>query len=406
MFSERTGWDLGSNALARRLEELRASGEEVFDLTESNPTRVGLRYPEGLLAPLADPSGLLYEPQPKGLPEARQAVASLYGGKGASIDPERIVLTASTSEAYSHLFRLLADPGDEVLVPRPSYPLFGYLADLCDVKTVPYSLRLRGERWHVDPEELAAAAGPRARALVVVHPNNPTGSGVTVGELAGIAEVCRKKRLALISDEVFAEYLWDEASSLPRTLLSGGPPAAGEGPLTFALGGLSKFLGLPQMKLGWIACSGPADLLGPALERLELIADTYLSVNTPVQRALPGWLKLAPAVQAEIRGRVRTNREWLANELAGKEGARLLPSDGGWSAVLRLPGGYPGSVVHNGEEWALSLLERRRVRVHPGYLFDFDGPGHAVVSLLPPPEPFREAIRRIPAGTGAGTVVK
>ena len=293
MFAERTGWDLAPNALAKRLEQLRAAGAEILDLTESNPTRVGLAYPADLLAPLADPGGLLYDPQPKGLLPARQAVASLYATKGAPVGPERVLLTASTSEAYSHLFRLLANPGDEILVPRPSYPLFGYLADLSDVKTVSYPLRLQGDRWRVDPEELNSAAGPRVRAVVVVHPNNPTGSALTAEEWTAIAELCLRRGLALISDEVFADYFREEAGGLPRTLL-GGP--AGEGPLTFALGGLSKFLGLPQMKLGWIACSGPPDLLAPALERLELIADTYLSLNTPVQRALPAWLVLAPAV--------------------------------------------------------------------------------------------------------------
>ncbi len=384
MFAERTGWDLRSNALTHRLEELRAAGAEVLDLTESNPTRVGLRYPEGLLAPLVDPGGLLYDPQPKGLLSAREAVASLYAGKGAPVDPGRVLLTASTSEAYSHLFRLLANPGDEILVPRPSYPLFGYLADLNDVKAVSYPLRLQGGRWQADPEWLASAAGPRARAVVVAHPNNPTGSGVTAKELAGITELCRRRRLALISDEVFAEYLWEEARDLPRTLLAGGAPAADGGVLTFALGGLSKFLGLPQMKLGWIACSGPAGLLDPALERLEMIADTYLSVNTPVQRALPGWLKLAPAIQAEIRARLHANREWLAGR-----GLPVLPSDGGWSAVLRLPG------VRDDEGWALSLLEGQGVRVHPGSLFDFEGSGHAVTSMLPPQGLFREALRRL-----------
>lgn len=380
MFSERTGWNLGPNALTHRLGELRASGAEILDLTESNPTRVGLRYPADLLTPLADPGGLLYDPQPKGLPAAREAVASLYAVKGTPVDPERIVLTASTSEAYSHLLRLLANPGDEILVPRPSYPLFSYLADLNDVKAAPYPLRLQGARWGMDVEGLASAAMARTRAVVAVHPNNPTGSAVTAGELAQLRQLCAQRGLALIADEVFAEYLWQEASDFPLTLL-------GEGPLTFALGGISKLLGLPQMKLGWIACSGPADLLDPALDRLELIADTLLSVNTPVQRALPGWLSRAPAIQGEIRQRVRANREWLTASTAG--GIRLLPSDGGWSAVLRLPG------IRDDEKWALSLLERQHVLVHPGYLFDFDTPGHAVVSLLTPPDLFHQAIRRI-----------
>lgn len=390
MFADRTGWDLTPNALASRLKEIRAAGEKVLDLTLSNPTQAGLRYPEGLLAPLANPGGISYDPEPKGLLSARQAVASIYAGKGAAATPENILLTASTSEAYGHLFRLLANPGDEILVPRPSYPLFGYLADLADVKTVSYPLCEGERRWELDLAALASAVTPRSRAVIAVHPNNPTGSALTAREVEALRRLCRERGLALIVDEVFAEYLWEE--NLPRTLLPVGP-AAGQGPLTFALGGLSKLLALPQMKLAWIACAGPEELLRPALDRLELIADTALSVNTPVQLALPGWLALAPAVQGEIRSRVRANRDLLEREA----GPLLSPSDGGWSAVIETPG------VVDDEAWALTLLEEYHALVHPGYLFDFDAPGHAVLSLLPPPDLFREAIGGIMKFSG-GTV--
>ena len=380
-FSERTGWDLTPNTLARERAALEARGLPLLDLTLSNPTQAGFRYPEDLLAPLADPAGLRYEPQPRGWLPARQAVASLYAAKGKGVDPERILLTASTSEAYAHLFRLLADPGDQILVPRPSYPLFGYLADLAGVEIVSYPLRsVAGGRWRIDPARLEEAVTPRSRAVVVVHPNNPTGSCLDTEELRRVGALCRRRGLALIADEVFAEYRFSAGPSIPPTLLGGSDA------LTFALGGLSKLLGLPQMKLGWIAVSGPPGEADPALERLELIADTFLSVNTPVQRAFPGWLRFAPVLQGQILERVKENRRFLEGNLP--PGWRLLPSDGGWSAVLKIPG------VTDDEAWALSLLKRRQVLVHPGYLFDFEEPGMAVVSLLPPAALFREGIRK------------
>lgn len=383
-FAKRTEWDLGLNRLAQAREELRRQGAEVLDLTESNPTRAGLACPPELLAPLSAPDSLQYDPDPQGLLSARQAVASLYAGKGANVPPEQILLTAGTSEAYGFLFRLLADAGDAVLIPRPSYPLFGYLADLNDVRTVPYSLRPEKNRWAVDFESLQAAFTSRTRAVVAVHPNNPTGSCLRLAEWEGLLDLCRRNGAALIADEVFAEYLCREDPEVPATLWGGA------GVLTFALGGLSKLLGLPQMKLAWIACSGPAEELRPALEKLELIADTVLTVNTPVQRAFPEWVRQAAAFQGPIRHRVGQNRRFL-EEQAARPGSPfyLPPSDGGWSAALHFPS------VKDGEKWATGLLESRRVLVHPGYLFEFEGEGWIAVSLLPPPDVFEEGIRRL-----------
>ena len=375
MFAKRTQWDLRPNKLSEKLARMRAAGEEILDLTESNPTQVGLQYPDGLLKELADPRGLLYEPDPRGLLAARKVVASIYLAKGAWVDPDRIFLTASTSEAYAMLFRLLADPGDQVLVPRPSYPLFGYLAELNDLETVTYLLHLGGDgHWRVGLKELEEAMTPRTRALIVVHPNNPTGSCLTSEERDRVAALCARRGVALICDEVFAEYLHSAGRPVPATLLKEG------GPLIFALGGLSKWMGLPQMKLSWIACAGPDSEVSGALARLEVIADTALSVSTPVQAAFPRWAGFAPAIQRQIRERVQANRDWME---------KLLPADGGWNGVLELPG------TRDEEAWALELLERHRVLVHPGYFYDFEQPGIAVVSLLPPPVGFQEGIRRL-----------
>lgn len=375
MFARRTEWDLRPNKLSEKLAQMRGRGEEIIDLTESNPTRVGLQYPDGLLKELADPRGLLYEPDPRGFLPARQAVAAIYAAKGAVVDPKRIFLTASTSEAYAMLFRLLADPGEQVLVPKPSYPLFGYLAGLSDLKTVSYPLHFSGDGcWRVGLEELKEAMTARTRMMVVVHPNNPTGSCVTAEEREGIAALCARRNVALICDEVFAEYLHPAGRPVPRTLLHGG------GPLTFALGGLSKWMGLPQMKLSWIACAGPDSQSSGALDRLEVIADTSLSVNTPVQAAFPRWAGFAPAIQRQIQERIQANRDWMK---------KLLPADGGWNGVLKLPS------VRDEESWMLELLERHRVLAHPGYFYDFEQPGIAVVSLLLAPARFREGIGRL-----------
>lgn len=388
MFSRRTSWDLTQNFLTQRKAALLEKGVRILDLTVSNPTQVGLRYPEGLLSVLGEPAALRYEPAPKGLRPAREAVASLYARKGVPVDPEAILLTASTSEAYGFLFQLLADPGDEVLVPTPSYPLFQYLAELNGQVPVSYPLDLDG-RWRIDCSALENAVTERTRALVVVHPNNPTGSCVDRAEWKNLTRFCRAHQLPLISDEVFAEYRFPQEAGgqgpeggIPETLL--GEPEL----LTFALGGLSKWMGLPQMKLAWIAASGPAPALAHALDRLEVIADTALSVNGPVQHAFCGWVRVAATVQDQIRERILANRRSLQEALRTGP-LELLPADGGWSAVLHRPD------VTDGEAWVLDLMERKQVWVHPGSLFDFKKEGIVVVSLLTQREIFEEGIRRL-----------
>lgn len=386
MFSSRTGWETALNPMGRHLAERRAAGLEVIDLTESNPTRCGFAYLEREVLPLLSEPALLraalrYEPQPKGDPEARRAIARYYLDKGAMLDAEQIVLTASTSEAYSFLFRLLADPGNEVLVPAPSYPLFDYLAGLNDLKLGRY--RLVYERgWRIEQESLRQAIRPETRAIIVVNPNNPTGSFLKRSELAALVETCRERDLALISDEVFFDYSFNGTEDAAS--------AAGcSDILTFALNGLSKSVGLPQLKIAWIAASGPSPLLQSALARLEIIADTYLSTNTLSQLALPRLLERRQSIRDEIRRRVTDNRRHLLGQLDPDGPVKCLQAEGGWYAVLRLP------LLANDEELALELLDRDGVLVHPGYLFDFEREGHIVISLLVQRELFAEGICRL-----------
>jgi hypothetical protein len=386
------------NALARLLAERRRAGARVIDLTETNPTRVGLSPPDdetaaALARGAARSDG--YTPNPRGLAAARAAVAAYHaeragvagprvgGGIGADIDPDRIVLTASTSEAYAHVFRLLGDPGDAFLVPRPSYPLLEPLAALEGVRLAAYALEYDG-RWTIDPERAARLAGARTRGLVVVHPNNPTGSFVAPGEAAALESLCAERGLALIADEVFADFAWESAG--PRRGTFAGPSRA----LTFTLSGLSKVAGLPHLKLGWIAVSGPDALVGAAVERLEWIADAFLSVGSPVQHALPELLAARGAYQARTRARLAENRARLAACLASCDDVEVLSGEGGWSAVVRVP-------RTRGEDvWALELL-RRDVLVHPGHFYDFPDEAYLVVSLLPRPTEFAEGVDRFAA---------
>ncbi len=389
MFATRTDWDLAPTGLAAALAARHAAGLPVLDLTESNPTRCGLAPPdEGLLDALARPESLRYDPAPLGLPEARAAVAEYYAAKGVALEADRICLAASTSEAYGYLFRLLADPGDEILVPRPSYPLLDFLAGLNDVRLVPYPLAYDG-RWRIEVEALRACVGPRARALVVIHPNNPTGSFLLPGERDALVGLCRARGLALIADEVFGDYAFDAAGDRMATL------AGTAGALTFVLSGLSKVAALPQMKLAWIAASGPEDLVRAAVGRLEVIADTYLSVGTPIQRALPAVLARRAEIQAKILARLRANRKELGERIGPGGPVEVLAAQGGWYVTLRLP------AARDEEAWAVGLLERDGVLVHPGYLFDFAEGGYLVISLLPPEEAFREGIIRLQARAGA-----
>jgi alanine-synthesizing transaminase len=386
MSSHRLSWNAEENALTRALFARRAAGLEVLELTESNPTRAGLPRDEAaLLAALNGPRTLSYEPDPKGLRAAREAVARYYADKGARVDPERIVLTASTSEAYSWLFKLLCDPGDQVLVPEPSYPLFGWLTALESVASVPYELRFDGE-WHLEPGSLRTAldAAPRARALLVVSPGNPTGAFLKEAERALLAQACRERGLALISDEVFADFA---ARPDPRRVAT---VAAHDDVLSFALSGLSKVAGLPQLKLSWCAVSGPVAEADRAVAQLELIADTFLSVGSPVQHAAAALLESRHSFQRALRERLERNLRAL--HAARPDGAPwdVLPAEGGWSAILSVPR------ARSEEAWALALLEAG-VLAHPGYFFDFPSGAHLVLSLLPEEAIFAEAVARIAA---------
>jgi alanine-synthesizing transaminase len=365
MFSRRTPEELAVNRLAAAVERRRAAGGGLIDLTCSNPTEVGIEYPAAALGEaLAAAAGEPYRPDPRGLVSARRAVAALFSARGAEPAPEHIFLTASTSEAYGFLFKLLCDPGDEVLVPRPSYPLFEHLAGLEAVAARPYRLGPTPE-FALDPDRVEVEIGERTRAVVVVSPNNPTGQVASAAALAELAALCADRGLALIADEVFADY----ADPPPPTAL------AAEGPLRFALGGLSKGCGLPHFKLGWMAAAGPPALRDPALVRLEHIADSYLSAATPVMAALPRLLALGAGVRAAIAARVADNRRRAAALLAGARRARLLPAAGGWTACIELDPHI------DEEELALALVDHG-VLIHPGYFFDFDRGSHAIVSLL------------------------
>jgi aspartate/methionine/tyrosine aminotransferase len=381
MFSSRTRWDLRANRLAALLREKRAAGATVLDLTESNPTRAGLECPPEALAPLARPEARRYDPQPFGLAAAREAVAADYARRGVAVPPGRIVLSASTSEAYAFLFKLLAEPGDDVLVPRPGYPLFEFLASLESVSTRPYDLVHDGE-WHVDLPALAAAVSPRTRAIVVVNPGNPTGAYLKRDELAAIERLCAERSLALVSDEVFADY--DFGPDARRAACVARDSRA----LAFSLGGLSKSCALPQLKLAWTAVAGPAALRDEALARLEIVADTYLSVGTPVQVALPELLARRDELQRPLRERLRGNLDWLRAAVRDTP-ATLLAPEGGWSAVLRVP------ATATEEERVHRLLGEHDVLVHPGYFFDFPREAYLVVSLLTRPAEFREGTARV-----------
>jgi len=383
MFSSRVPGDLRVNRLARALAAARDAGMPLVDLTESNPTRVGLSYPADLLEPLADPGGLRYDPQPFGLQAAREAVAAYLGGCGVAVPPDRLVLTASTSEAYSLLFKLLCDPGDRVLVPRPSYPLFEHLTRLDGIDACPYTLEYHG-RWDIDVAGLERAVAPRTRAVLLVSPNNPTGSYVSAGELDAVAALCARRGAALIGDEVFAPYPLDGHAARPASVLAHEREV-----LTFSLGGLSKAVGLPQLKLGWIAVGGPARLVADALSRLELICDTYLSVSTPVQLAAGSLIARGAHLTAEIAGRVRRNRRILQEEALRHPSCHVLRAEGGWYAVVQVPATRPE------EDLVVELVDCERVLVHPGYFFDFPREAFLVVSLLGDPEVFRGAVARV-----------
>jgi len=379
-FSTRTNWDLAENDLAVAVRKARASGAELFDLTVSNPTDCGFLYDaETLLKPLSQLEAMHYEPDPLGRATARAAVAQYYRDAGAEVAVERLCLTTSTSEAYSFLFRLLCDPGDEVLIARPSYPLFDFIARLDDVRLVEYPL-LYDYGWHIDMHALEQAITPRTRAIVVVHPNNPTGNFASEAERATLDELCARRDLALIVDEVFLDYPVEEIK--PRSFVAGRSQA-----LTFVLSGLSKVCGLPQMKVSWIAANGPDDAVARAMARMEVIADTFLSMNAPMQQALPHWLAGREELQRQIRTRMQTNLAVLDARLPGTQANRLV-MQGGWTVVLRVPR------TVKGRPFAEAALERGVV-VQPGEFYGLPE-GRAVLSLLTPASIWERGLSLLP----------
>jgi alanine-synthesizing transaminase len=379
-FSARTGWDVGESSFAAAIREARATGRSLIDMTVSNPTVCGFEYDaEAILAPLSNARALVYDPDPRGMLSARKAVAGYYGDRGADVDPDAVVLTTSTSEGYGYLFRLLCDAGDEVLVAQPSYPLFDFLADLEDVKLRGYPL-FYDHGWWIDFAELEKGIGPRTKAIVVVHPNNPTGHVTGDAERRRLEEICVRHGLALIVDEVFLDY------PLGKERLESF--AVGPHPvLTFCLSGMSKVAGLPQMKVGWIAGLGPEEVQRLAMGRLEVIADTFLSMNAPVQGALPRWLAMRKGIQGQILERVRANFG-----VAQRSGIDVLRTDAGWSAILRLPQNLGEGNV------AEMLLREVGAVVHPGSFYGIGDTGRVVVSLLGPENEFRMGLERIVHG--------
>lgn len=377
MFSSRTEWNLAPNRLTLAHRAALASGKKIIDLTISNPTRAEIQYNEtAILDALHNPLSLDYDPQPKGLLSARDSVAADYD---PIIDPESLILTTSTSEGYSFVFRLLCNPGDEILVPKPSYPLFDFLAELQDVNLVPYSL-IYDHGWQIDFHSLETALTFKSRGIVLVHPNNPTGSYVGVQERQCLNEICQKHKLALIVDEVFLDY----AQGKPEASF-----AANRDALTFTLSGISKISALPQMKLAWIAISGPSRDAAAAMQRLEVIADTYLSLNAPIQLAAPVLLDQRKTIQPQLMQRVTANLAELDHQLTLQKSCSRLEVQGGWYAVLRIP------VTRSDEDFAIELLQRSGVLVHPGHFYDFPSDGYLVLSLIAIEDQFREGIAAV-----------
>jgi alanine-synthesizing transaminase len=382
MFSDRTQWTLQPNRLAELLQQ-RSDRRPYDDLTESNPTRCGFQFDEpAILAALSQPQALCYQPEPRGLESAREAVAAYYAARGERVDPQRIFLTSSTSEAYSYIFRLLANPGDQILAPRPSYPLFDLLGRLNDATLVDYPLVYQ-DHWQIDPLAFSRRITPRSRGVLVVTPNNPTGSFLSSHDRAMVLEHCARYGMAMIADEVFADFILEAGSAGPPSALADAREA-----LSFTLNGLSKICALPQMKVAWLVVNGPKALADEAVKRLEIIADTYLSVSTPAALAVPALLASHHAIQRQILERLWVNLRQLDAALWPQSIVSRLKVEGGWYAVLRVPN------VRSDELWALDLLEYSDVLVHPGHFFDFASEGFLVVSLLPRPSVFAGAMAR------------
>lgn len=379
--STRLPSDLAPNRLATAVAAARASGRPLIDLTESNPTRADLPYPADLLAALASPEALAYDPQPFGRERARAAVSADYARRGVEVPASRICLSASTSEAYAWLFKLLCEPGDRVLVPRPSYPLFEHLTALECVEASPYELEQHGH-WRIDVAALERQIDARTRAVLVVSPNNPTGSVLQHDELVALADVCGERGLVLIGDEVFADYCFEPELPAPSVVQQAQAVAV-------SLGGLSKSVGLPQVKLAWLAVGGPAAGADALMAGLEIVADTFLSVSTPAQVALPSLLDRGAAVRNGIRQRTARNLAALRHAVAASPAVTLLAPEGGWCAVLQVPS------VRSEEQLVLDLLAHDGVLVHPGYFFDMPREAFVVVSLLPRADAFDAGVARL-----------
>jgi alanine-synthesizing transaminase len=381
MFADRTNWDLHTNRLSEALARHRVLGRPLFDLSASNPTECGFDYDgPALLRALANPAALDYKPDPKGLIAARQAIAAYYAARSNEVAVEDILLTAGTSEAYAFIFRVLCNPGDELLIPAPSYPLFDFLAELQDVKLVRYPL-VYDCGWHIDFHALGQAITSRTRGMIVVHPNNPTGHFSRPEDFTKLNDVCSAHQMALIADEVFLDFALREEQ--PASF------ATNIGALTFTMSGLSKISGLPQMKTAWLITSGPQHLRKQALARLEVIADAYLSMNAPVQSATPVFLEQRHGFQKQLMARVRRNLCELDRQLAGQKSCSRLEVEGGWNAVLHVP------ATPSDEDLAIELLGTKDVYVHPGYFYDFPSDGYLIVSLITPEQEFAEGIKRL-----------
>lgn len=381
MFADRTKWNLAPNRLSEALERHRAAGKPLVDLTVSNPTECGFAYDERvILEALKNPAALKYKPEPRGLLSARQALQGYYSERGVSLDADDIFLTTSTSEAYSYAFRLLCNPGDEILIPAPSYPLFDFLADIQDVKAVRYPL-VYDHGWQIDFHSLERAITPSTRSIIVVHPNNPTGHFTKHVEIEKLNAICAARGLALIVDEVFLDFCLgaERPASFVRNCAA----------LTFTLSGISKICGLPQMKAAWLVVSGPEEPKDEAKARLEVIADTFLSMNAPVQLALPAFLSQGRSFQGQLMDRVRRNLAELDRQLALQKLCTRLEVEGGWYAVLRVP------ATRSAEDLALALLAEKSVYVHPGHFYDFPSEGYLVVSLISPEKEFFAGLKSV-----------
>jgi aspartate/methionine/tyrosine aminotransferase len=382
-FASRTDWPLASNPLTKALQKRHDEGLPILDLTESNPTRCGFDYPvQEISKALTQSESFIYEPHPKGHLQARKAIAAYYEETGIHLNPEHIFLTASTSEAYSFIFRLIANPGDTVLVPQPGYPLFDFLCTLNDIELIPYPL-IYEKNWHINFETLSKYIQPSTKAILLVNPNNPTGSYIKPKEKSALVSLAKEHQLSLISDEVFFDYPLEHESKKFYSF-SGTSEV-----MTFTLNGLSKMTALPQMKLAWIAVTGPKEMLQKAVSRLEIIMDTFLSVNTPTQVALSKILKNRKFIQNQILKRLKENHKFLRNLIKNFPACEYLESEGGWYAILKIPR------TKTDEEWALDLLEQKGVSVHPGHFYNFNDEGHLVISLLPFSEIFAEGMNKI-----------